>query len=87
MLLVILGCFNLLYGIAAVASVHVFTADAYHMFGGLNSWGCVALIIGVQRLLAAAGGVVGSQLARWFGVAVLALNAMVRASVRKCGNE
>jgi hypothetical protein len=33
----------------------------------------------VLRLLAPAGAVVGNQLARWFGVAVLGLNAMVRA--------
>ena len=75
-LLVVVGCFNLIYGIAAVANAHVFTANAHYVFGGLNSWGWVTLIIGVLQLLAAAGVVAGNQLARWFGVAVLGLSAI-----------
>jgi hypothetical protein len=75
-LLVVVGCFNLIYGIAAVANAHVFTANAHYVFGSLNSWGWVTLIIGVLQLLAAAGVVAGNQLARWFGVAVLGLSAI-----------
>ncbi|HXZ72861.1 MAG TPA: hypothetical protein VEH31_18590 [Streptosporangiaceae bacterium] len=75
-LLVILGCFNLIYGIAAVANSHVFTANAHYVFGGLRSWGWITLIIGVLLLLAAAGVLAGNQLARWFGVVVLGLNAI-----------
>ena len=30
-LLVILGCFNLIYGIAAIAHSHVFTANAHYV--------------------------------------------------------
>jgi len=33
------GCFVLIYGIAAVASSHMFTANAHDVFGSLNSWG------------------------------------------------
>jgi hypothetical protein len=75
-LLVVIGCFNLIYGIAAVANSHVFTANAHYVFGSLNSWGWITLIIGVLQLLAAAGVVAGKQLARWFGVAVLGLSAI-----------
>ena len=76
-MLVIIGCFNLIYGFAAVLNSHVFVANAHYVFGGLRSWGWVTLIIGVLQLLAAAAGVVmGNQLARWFGVAVLGLNAI-----------
>jgi hypothetical protein len=75
-LLVVIGCFNLIYGIAAVANAHVFTANAHYVFGSLNSWGWITLIIGVLQLLAAAGVVAGNQLARWFGVAVLGLSAI-----------
>ena len=75
-LLVIIGCFNLIYGIAAVANAHVFVVGAHYVFGGLNSWGWVTLIIGAVQLLAAAGVLAGYQLARWFGVAVLGLNAL-----------
>jgi len=75
-LLVVVGCFNLIYGIAALANAHVFTANAHYVFGSLNSWGWVTLIIGVLQLLAAAGVVAGNKLARWFGVAVLGLSAI-----------
>jgi hypothetical protein len=75
-LLVIVGCFNLIYGIAAIANSHVFFANAHYVFGNLRTWGWITLIIGVLQLLAAAGVVAGNQLARWFAVAVLGLNAI-----------
>ena len=75
-LLVIIGCFNLIYGIAAIAHSHVFVANAHYVFANLRTWGWITLIIGVLQLLAAAGVVAGNQLARWFGVAVLGLSAI-----------
>ena len=75
-MLVIIGCFNLIYGIAAVANSHVFVANAHYVFGSLRTWGWITLIIGVLQLLAAAGVVAGNQWARWFAVAVLGLNAI-----------
>ena len=75
-LLVILGCFNLIYGIAAIANSHVFVANAHYVFGDLRTWGWITLVIGALQLLAAAGVVAGNQLARWFAVLVLGLNAI-----------
>jgi len=75
-LLVIVGCFNLIYGVAAIANSHVFTANAHYVFGSLRAWGWITLIIGVLQLLAAAGVLAGNQAARWFGVAVLGLSAI-----------
>ena len=75
-LLLILGCFNLIYGIAAIANSHVFTANAHYVFGDLRTWGWITLIIGVLQLLAAGGVLAGNQLARWFAVAVLGLSAI-----------
>jgi hypothetical protein len=75
-MLVVIGCFNLIYGIAAVANAHVFVANTHYVFGNLRTWGWITLIIGVLQLLAAAGVVAGNQLARWFGVAVLGLSAI-----------
>ena len=75
-LLLILGCFNLIYGIAAIANSHVFTANAHYVFGSLRTWGWITLIIGAVQLLAAAGVLAGNQLARWFAVAVLGVNAI-----------
>jgi hypothetical protein len=75
-LLVILACFNLIYGIAAIANSHVFTANAHYVFGDLRTWGWITLIIALLQLVAAAGVLAGNQLARWFAVAVLGLNAI-----------
>jgi hypothetical protein len=75
-LLAVIGCFNLIYGIAAIANSHVFVANAHYVFGDLRAWGWITLIIGVVQLLAAGGVFTGNQLARWFGVAVLGLNAI-----------
>ena len=75
-LMVIIGFFNLIYGIAAIANSHVFTANAHYVFGSLRTWGWITLIIGVLQLAAAAGVLAGNQLARWFAVAVLGLSAI-----------
>jgi hypothetical protein len=74
--LVIIGCFNLIYGTAAIANSHVFVTNAHYVSANLHTWGWITLIIGVLQLLAEAGVVAGSRLARWFGVAVLGLNAI-----------
>jgi len=75
-LLLVIGCFNLIYGIAAITKSHVFVASAHYVFGDLRSWGWITLILGVLQLLAAAGVLAGSQAARWFAVAVIALNTI-----------
>ena len=75
-LLLVIGFFNMIYGIAAIANSHVFTANAHYVFGSLRTWGWITLIIGALQLLAAGGVLAGNQLARWFAVAVLGLSAI-----------
>jgi hypothetical protein len=75
-LLLMVGFFNMIYGIAAIANSHVFVAGAHYVFANQRTWGWITLIIGVLQLIAAAGILAGNQLARWFAVAVLALNAI-----------
>src|SRR6266566_9668558 len=65
-LLVILACFNLIYGIAAIANSHVFTANAHYVFGDLRTWGWITLIFAILLLVAGGGVMAGNQLARWF---------------------
>jgi hypothetical protein len=74
-LLMVLGLFNLLDGVAAVARSHVFVANAHYVVGDLRTWGWVALIFGVLQVLAGVGVLTGNQIARWFAVAVVGLNA------------
>jgi len=66
----------MIYGIAAIANSHVFTANAHYVIGNLRAWGWVTLIISVLQLLAAGGVLAGNQWARWFAVAVVGLNAI-----------
>jgi hypothetical protein len=77
-LLAILGFFNLIDGIAALAKASVYVAGARYVFGDLRAWGWVVLILGVLQLIAALGVVVGNQMARWFGVAVIGVNAIAQ---------
>jgi hypothetical protein len=55
-LLGLVGCFDLIDGIAAMANSH-------YVFGNLRSWGWITLIIAVLQLLAAVGVFVGNQVA------------------------
>jgi hypothetical protein len=75
-LLVIIGCFNVIQGIAAIAHSHVFVANAHYVFANLRTWGWITLILGVLVLLAAGGVLAGNQLARWFAVVFIGLNAI-----------
>ena len=75
-LLAVIGFFNLLDGIAAIANSHIFTANAVYVIGDLRAWGWVMTIFGGVQLLASLGVWAGSQLARWFAVAVVGLNAV-----------
>jgi hypothetical protein len=75
-LLLVAGFWNMIYGIAAIANSHVFAANAHYVIGDLRAWGWVTLIISVLQLVAAGGILAGNQLARWFAVAVVGLNAI-----------
>jgi hypothetical protein len=67
---------NMLYGIAALAKAHIFIANAHYVVGDLRVWGWITLIAALLELLAAVGIIIGNQFARWFGVAVVGLNAI-----------
>ena len=75
-LLSVLGFFSLLDGIAAITRSHVFVANAHFVVGNLRAWGWVVLILGILKLVAAGGVLTGNQLARWFGVVVVSLDAI-----------
>jgi hypothetical protein len=75
-LLFVVGFFNLIYGIAAIAQSHVFTANAHYVFANLRTWGWITLIIAIAQLAAGGGVLVGNQLARWFAVVVVGLSAI-----------
>jgi hypothetical protein len=75
-LLLVAGFWNMIYGIAAIANSHVFVANAHYVFGNLRAWGWITLVFSILLLLAGGGVMAGNQLARWFGVAAVGLNAI-----------
>jgi hypothetical protein len=75
-LLFVVGCFNIIQGIAAIAGSHVFVAHAHYVFANLTTWGWVTAILGALQLVAAAGVLAANQLFRWFAVAVIGVNAI-----------
>jgi predicted membrane metal-binding protein len=75
-LLVTVGFFNVIDGIAAIANSHVFIANAHYVVGDLRAWGWVVLILGTLQVIAAVAILAGSQAARWFAVVVIGLNAI-----------
>ena len=77
-LVALIGFFNLLDGIVAIAKSSFFIGGARYVVGDLRAWGWVMTIFGAVQLLAAAGVFMGNQLARWFAVAVVGLNAIAQ---------
>jgi hypothetical protein len=75
------GFWNLIQGITAIARSHVYVANAHYVFGDLRSWGWVTLILSILLLLAGIGVLIGNQLARWFAVAMLGLDAIAQMFV------
>ena len=75
-LLGMLGLFNIIDGIAAIARSSVFIGNARYVFGDLRTWGWVALILGGLQVIASIGVLAGNQIARWTGVALIGLNTI-----------
>ena len=74
----VLALLNGLDGIAAINHSHVFVGNAHYVFGDLRAWGWAVLALAIAQAFAAAGIVARVQAARWFGVAVLGLNAFAQ---------
>jgi len=80
-ILLVAGFWNLIQGITAIARSHVYVANAHYVFGDLRSWGWITLIFAILLLLAGIGVLIGNQLARWFAVAMLGLDAIAQMFV------
>lgn len=74
----LIGILNVIEGIAAVSNSTFFVQDAKFVLSVLNTWGWVLLAIGVTQALTALGIWGRLQFARWLGVALVSLNAVVQ---------
>ena len=77
-LLLMLGTINVIEGISAIGSANFYVANAHYVFGDLNTWGWIALCLGVLQLLVGLGVFAKNQFARWTGVVMLSLNAIAQ---------
>ena len=69
------GVWAFFEGILAVSSSKIYTASATYVFSDLHTWGWIMIGLGIATMFAAAGIFTGSELARWFGIAVAGVNA------------
>ncbi len=77
-MLAIVGCLNIIYGIAAISNSSFFVNDAQYVISSLKTWGWVALIIGCVQMLCAFGVWAQNGLAVWVGIAFAGLNAIAQ---------
>jgi hypothetical protein len=75
-MLLILGVLNVIYGIAAIDDASFFVNDTKFIFSDLQTWGWVALIVGVLQVVAAFSLWAGSAFGRVVGITVAGLSAM-----------
>ena len=75
-LLFIAGTWNFIDGILAISSSHVYTTTAHYVFSDLNTWGWIVMVLGISQLAAGAAVVGGSEMARWFAIAVACVNSI-----------
>ncbi len=70
------GAWNVIEGLLAIGDSRVFVGETTFVFSDLNSWGWIMLLLGTAMLLASLSILAGSELGRWFGIAVALLNAI-----------
>jgi hypothetical protein len=75
-LLGLAGLWNFIEGVAAISNAHVYVGNANYVFSDLKTWGWIVLVLGVLQGFAAFALLAGSEIARWFGIAVAGVNAI-----------
>jgi hypothetical protein len=77
----LLAVMNLIYGIAAVSSSSFFVGDVQYVLSDLKTWGWVLIVVSALQAATAVGVMAQVELARWAGVAVMSVNAIVQLIV------
>lgn len=75
-MLLILGVLNVIYGIAAIDEATFFVDDTKFIFSDLQTWGWVALIVGVLQVVAAFSLWAGRVFGQVVGITVAGLSAI-----------
>jgi hypothetical protein len=77
-MIMIAGTLNFIYGVAAISNSHFYGGNTHFVISDLNTWGWVVLLLGVVQFCASLGILVQAAWARWTGVAVASVNAIVQ---------
>ena len=77
-MLMIAGTLNFIYGIAAISNSHFYTANTHYVISELNTWGWVLVVLGILQFCVALGVWVRAQWARWTGVFIAGVNAVIQ---------
>ncbi|MBS1844087.1 MAG: hypothetical protein JST53_06675 [Actinobacteria bacterium] len=78
-MMILLGFFDVLWGIAAIANNEVVVVGGHGvMILDITTWGWIQLILGVVVGITGLGLLTGNTAARWAGIALVGLNAIVQ---------
>ena len=75
-MLLLVGTLNVIYGIAAIGDSSFFVNDTRYIFGSLNTWGWIVLVIGVLQFFAAFSLWNGGLYGRVIGLGAAGLSAI-----------
>ena len=76
LLLLLAGTWNIIDGVAAISSAHVYPNGTHYVFSDLNTWGWIVLGLGIVQIAAGASLVTGTEWAKWFAILVTGVNAI-----------
>ena len=77
-MLAVLGILNVIYGIAAIDNANVYVGDTKYVFGDLNLWGWLLVLVGAVQFIAAFSIWNGTSWGRWVGILSASVNAILR---------
>lgn len=78
-MMLILGALDVIWGIAAIANNEIVVVGGHGvMVFDITTWGWVQLILGIVVALTGLGLLAGNPAARWAGVALVGLNAILQ---------
>ena len=71
------GTIGLIHGIVTATKSSFYVNGSRYVFSGPTTWGWFMIIMGVITIMAAFGIFRGAQWARWFGIVIASLQAIV----------
>lgn len=77
-LILLAATLNVIYGIAAIGNSQFYVSNTHFVISDLKTWGWVVLAFGVIQYCAALGILMQASWARWTGVAVAGINAVIQ---------